>query len=390
MSLTKRIMEGPPWLLDDEKVCGNCFGDNGVNSYIENHFDGNSCDFCNSDQIKSLTFSVLMDFIYSKISERYSDLSNACVPYEGGFIFEGHTSNDLLAELKLHINNYAVQEKVESYLDDVNRYEGWIEHEWNMPGDPRYNNEPHFNWKYFCRFVKKNRRFFFSKTKPFHIFSVLEKLIIDNQLIRKLGPGTIFYRARAFKKNALIPECSMATIGPPKSKDIMNKSSRMSPAGIPIFYCSEEKMTAIKEISDLKKEGYALIGKFKLEKTIYIVDFSTVEHVQVPSYFDENISLKERDNIMFLKQFPEEISKKIKKDGREHTEYVPTQIITEFLKSFNIQNKYKIKGVGYKSAIGPGKSYALFFRRGYNDELLPSSFLCLDINSTETVKMPYS
>ena len=384
MSLTKRMMEGPPWFLDDKKVCFNCFEDDGIRAYIENLSDGNNCDFCNANQTKSLTFSILMDFISNRISERYTDPLNAGVPYEGGFIFEGQSIEDLLEELQLGINTNTVWERIIGYLGNDN----WIRNDWNMSDDPRFNDEM-FNWERFCKFVKEKRRFFFKKTQSSHIISVLKGLIQEKNLIKELKPGTVFYRARAFKQNELILEYIVKNLGPPKSQDIMSKSSRMSPASIPVFYCSENKMTAIKEISVPKKEGYALIGKFKLKKKMYVVDFSMADRVKIPSYFDEKTPLKERDRMIFLKQFPEEISKPIKKDGREHTEYVPTQIITEFLKDFKFNNK-RIRGVGYKSAIGSGKSYALFFRREYNDKLFPPSFLYLDVNSKEKVKMPYS
>ena len=52
MSLTKRIMEEPPWVLDDKKVCGKCFGENGISSYIESHGDRKSCDFCANSQTR--------------------------------------------------------------------------------------------------------------------------------------------------------------------------------------------------------------------------------------------------------------------------------------------------------------------------------------------------
>ena len=68
---------------------------------------------------------------------------------------------------------------------------------------------------------------------------------------------------------------------------------------------------------------------------------------------------------------------------------MPTQIITEFLKNMEIQNSHKLKGVGYKSAVDSGKSYALFFKRN-DDKLFPSSFLDLDSSFKKKVKMPYS
>ena len=198
-----------------------------------------------------------MDFIHGRICEKYSDPMNAFVPYEGGLIFEGQSIDDLLFELGLDINTDEVYNKITEYLSDHN----WIESEWNMPDDPYFSN-----WEYFCNYVKKKRRFFFSETKSPPIIDILKQLIEKNNLIKKLKPGTVFYRARAFKEGAPEPEHSIKTLGPPKSKDIMNRSSRMSPAGIPIFYCSNKEGIAVKEISDLKRTGYAIIGKIHIKK----------------------------------------------------------------------------------------------------------------------------
>ena len=379
MGLVKRLLY-EPWLADNETVCGSCFEDQGIKSYIENHSDGVGCDFCKSEE-KSLSFSLLIPFIHDRLHKKYIPLGESTVPYEGGYIFEGDYIGDLLGDLGLNIHNNTVQEKIENYLNNDN----WIANDWTIP-DNTYPTD----WDNFCKYVKKKKRFFFNKTRASYIIETLKQLIKKKHLIKQLKPGTVFYRARAFKPTDSTPEYSIKDLGPPKSKDIMDKSSRMSPAGIPIFYCSNKPKIAVKEISDPKRKGYALIGKFKLEKAIYIIDFSKAGTINIPSYFDENASIDDRDQSLFLKEFPKEISKPIKKDGREHTEYVPTQIITEALKNLTTENKQKILGIGYKSAVGPGKSYALFFKRRYDDTLTPSSFLFLDPSFKKKVKMPYS
>ncbi len=60
-----------------------------------------------------------------------------------------------------------------------------------------------------------------------------------------------------------------------------------------------------------------------------------------------------------------ELSKPIEKDGREHIEYVPTQIVAEYLKykCKSIDSKRKrIKGILYPSSRCNGISCALFLR----------------------------
>ena len=380
MGLMKKLLDEPTWFLDTEKVCADCFEEEGIKQYINHHSDEKKCDFCDNQKGKSLTFSKLMDFIFGKISERYTSPNLANIPYARGFIFPGQEIEDLLFELNLGVKTNKVWEKVVGYLG----YDNWIREDWNAPD----NYILEFRWENFCDFVKTKKRFFFRKEESSKIISDLEKLIEENKLIKKLEPETIFYRARAFKKNEPKPEYNIKTFGPPKSEDIMNKSSRMSPAGIPLLYCSKEQKTAYKEILDSSKKCYyILVCPFKPKKPIYIVDFTKIKHRKIPSYFDENVSLETRDELIFLKDFSEEISKKIEKDGREHTEYVPTQIITEFLKDIKFKN-HKIMGIGYKSAVTKGTSYALFFERGWHDEdLEPPNRLSFNYSSIKKINI---
>ena len=135
--------------------------------------------------------------------------------------------------------------------------------------------------------------------------------------------------------------------------------------------------------------GYALVGAFTLKKELHIIDFTKLSKLLIPSYFDEDVSLREREELMFFKSFHNEVSKPIKKDGREHTDYVPTQIVTEFLKNLKLKNKDKIMGIGYNSRVDSGKNFALFFRRDtYRDIITPTSFIKLETNSIEKIQTP--
>src|SRR5262249_23506696 len=58
------------------------------------------------------------------------------------------------------------------------------------------------------------------------------------------------------------------------------------------------------------------------------------------------------------------LAKPIKKDDREHIEYVPTQVVTEFLRhEFRTEGGHRVKGIIYQSARnGKGKCCVLFVR----------------------------
>lgn len=64
----------------------------------------------------------------------------------------------------------------------------------------------------------------------------------------------------------------------------------------------------------------------------------------------------------FLRNFARDIVKSIKRDGREHIEYVPTQILTEYLRwVFRDASKQPIDGLNFcSSRHDSAKAFALF------------------------------
>ena len=63
----------------------------------------------------------------------------------------------------------------------------------------------------------------------------------------------------------------------------------------------------------------------------------------------------------FLSHVGEEISKPIHRDNQTHIEYVPTQVVTEFIRTQRRAKQLRIDGVRYSSASNYGFcSYVLF------------------------------
>jgi RES domain-containing protein len=96
-------------------------------------------------------------------------------------------------------------------------------------------------------------------------------------------------------------------------------------------------------------------------RDMWVVDLT--ELAPFPSLFDEQ-RRHLRAGIAFLCDFVKDLAKPIKKDGREHIDYVPTQVVTEYLRhAFRAEGGYRVKGVIYQSARkGQGKCCVLFAR----------------------------
>ena len=133
----------------------------------------------------------------------------------------------------------------------------------------------------------------------------------------------------------------------------------MSPPGMPMFYGSFDEETVLFEVFQKfhGHKSFAYIGEWLLLKEITVIDLTLVSNHSVPSFFDIDKTKREkRNDLSFIKDLSYELSKPIEKDGREHTEYVPTQVLAEYIRKQNIH------GVIYESSINSnGKNIALFF-----------------------------
>lgn len=66
----------------------------------------------------------------------------------------------------------------------------------------------------------------------------------------------------------------------------------------------------------------------------------------MPSLFDKK-NRYARDVIRFLNKFSVKVSSPIERDGREHTEYVPTQMLSEYFRHIFKYKKHSIDGILY-------------------------------------------
>ena len=82
--------------------------------------------------------------------------------------------------------------------------------------------------------------------------------------------------------------------------------------------------------------------------------------------------LYERDQLRFLRSFTESVTEPVVHDGREHIDYVPTQILTEYLRhEYGTYNGQRLDGIMYPSAQhNTGKNIVLFTNQ---DDLTPEN-----------------
>ena len=180
-------------------------------------------------------------------------------------------------------------------------------------------------WDDFSDYTKKETRFFFSPKAE--ILEEAMKIIKNNDLIQKIKPFNKqkIYRARAFMEgNRIVYD--LRRMGPPEPEDTINISNRMSPPGVPVFYASFDRETALSEISQKGREACAYISEFHFLKEITVIDLTLSIGKSLPSFFDiDKTEREKRSDLIFIQDLSAKLSEPIDKDGREHTDYVPTQ-----------------------------------------------------------------
>jgi hypothetical protein len=103
----------------------------------------------------------------------------------------------------------------------------------------------------------------------------------------------------------------------------------MNPAGIPYVYTAFDKTTARREVGIMGRTNKSVFtATFALTRPLWVMDLTALP--PVPSLFDiENKEIREQ--ALMVRAFVEAISTPVTKDGQEHIDYVPSQVICEYL-----------------------------------------------------------
>jgi hypothetical protein len=147
-------------------------------------------------------------------------------------------------------------------------------------------------------------------------------------------------------------------------------ANRMSPAGIPMFYATEDTITAIKEVWNGKVGVKLSVATFKTKNPCSILDFCTLP--PVPTIFKRDATVEQIDALSFLRRFVRDISQPVSKSEKEHIEYVPTQILTEYFRHiFKTKDGQSIMGLKYPSSYTRRPCYVMFWGHGEDAAVNP-------------------
>lgn len=371
--------------VDGKYVCAECFEDEAIKAVISQNAEERECSYCGrSSKSKPIAASMncVMEEIYFGIRQEWGDPDNEGVPWEsaeGGYQGNVIDSWDLLREeLELGIAN-------EDLFHDL--YHSIAHRQWCQRDFWRLlpQKELAFDWRRFRDLVKHESRFVFLKqtARPDHeertpqeMLELLGGYFLEFGLVKTLPKCSRLIRARRHKKTEQLT--TLGQLGPPtKSQAIA--SNRMSPAGIPMFYGAFAVSTAIAEVcSDpTDKRPCVTSASFVLKRSIRVIDLCDLP--RVPSLFDR-AKTDTRAACIFLQSFLKEFTAPVVKDGREHVDYVPTQVVTEYVRRiFRTEDNQEVHGIVYPSAVEEGgRSCVLFIEGVAGDEYAHLNHLSID------------
>lgn len=352
--------------VEDKFVCSGHIDDYAITNFISSTGYSDICTYC-EETTKVLPVKELVNFINRGLTAFYEDPANS-MGYdssEGGYLGTTYEIEELLDEvIGLEIDNPNLQDDIVNSFNNT----PWCEI------DPYGDTEKDYlsyNWDYFKDVIKHKSRYLFSQTtqlsenylhinkNPFEILHEVGRRIEKLNMFSWVRKDTLLYRCRQHERLNEIKDAK--DIASPPSQHA-NISNRMSPAGISMFYCAFDNGTAAKETVDLgdTSKPFYTIGQFKPNEDLYLLDLSVP--IQIPSIFDEK-DRPEYFSKSFLRDFITDLTKGIKRDGYEHIDYVPTQVVTEYFRyPFCDLNTLKIDGIIYPSAKSKTeKSCVLFF-----------------------------
>lgn len=354
-----------------EFICPDCIENKDLKKYVQDNSDENGqekCFLCERGGIPLLSLGELLVYIRSCICKNYQKAIEELYydSKEGGYQGTQIDAYDLTEKL-LGSECQKIQQLVREEVLECGIMGGEL---WTPINSSSYVQEDlmHYSWERFEQIIRYKYRYTFlalesysnEKTEiftqsPVDTLKMLEDLIKNLDLFCTLSMGSVLYRARA----SSVPLTQVQEICSPTAN--LAKDNRMSPRGIPMFYCSTSEKVAVSEIKCATNESKYL-ATFTVLKDLTLLDLT-----QVPQEYSIFSEYEERNpGIRFFHSFITEISKPV---GNEENfiEYIPTQILSEYFRYFIRTPQGKpIDGIRYSSSkIKNGINYALFFTSDY-------------------------
>jgi hypothetical protein len=365
------------WSFHGGNICFRCVTDSYLRRMVKDQASEMDCDFCLRQSRKapiSIPFDDFMEVYAGALFQYYSHAENEPIAWDSEdqqYVGTTYDTWDLVKDVIGEPSDN--EEVVEAIIDSLGDHIWCDKSPYSLTGTELYET----SWESFCQTVKHQIRYFFGAAQPdpysdsIPVPEMLDQLrdIIDEAgLISELPAGTEFFRIRPHRRTEVCADWRSLGSPPPDAA----ASNRMSAAGISVFYAALDMATARAETCanrDPDAERVLTGAKWTNTRPLKILDLSRLP--EPPSFFAQ--VRYDRDHLLFLRRFVESITQPVEHDGREHIEYVPSQIVTEYFRHrYRMQENSAMDGIQYPSAqCRRSRSVVIFASQ---DDLNPRSF----------------
>jgi hypothetical protein len=348
-------------------VCDSCFDDDAIRTYVQGNAIANECTYCSRGAAEPIAADadevagLIMEGILTEWTDPVEELAYESA--EGGYQGQQIDFDEVLEQVGDPIATYEFQEALRA--GTVDHTVAWCKRDYAAP---HLDDALTYDWQALSNLVRYDSRYFFSEKEgsfpepgragnALQILEHIGELAEEAGLIRWLPEGECLWRVRRHDIGKRYN--SAADLGTPRPEHSLS-SNRMSPAGIPAFYGAGDLETGKAEVRGSKPDHRPewSAGCFATTEACAILDLVRLD--EPPSLFDpERRSF--RRPLMFFHEFASEISQPLEADNREHIDYVPTQVVAEFMRSAFDSELGPIRGIAYRSAQQDGGICVVLF-----------------------------
>ena len=344
-------------------VCSHHLTDPFLRDWVEDHATSTTCSLCDRTSATPIAADLgdLAVLIQDGLTRDWADQTEE-VPW--GMGYDGAMTTPELLELE----DVTDDQELMSVLSDALPDYGWVQRDF-------FVLSPHerltSGWAGFTNLIKHQSRFFFSvregdptdhdDVSPLDILSELAGAAADAGLLDDWPVGTVIFRARLHRRDESAAHSWELAALPTELAD-RAAANRMSPAGVPMFYGASTAAAARDEarsVDPRATDKVVTVGEFEACRPLRILNLS--HGVDVPSQFDRDRGHL-RPALAFLSAFVTDVAQPVTRDGREHVDYVPTQVVCEYLRSVHrFHDGQPVDGIAYPSTRTPGATDVVLF-----------------------------